>query len=120
MNARRKAFTLIELLAVMTVFSAIFGTVMLTLYAMQKTSRGFTDGIATSAQQQRFVNQLRVDAHQARETELKQANPENSHLRSAIFCQGKIWDYPQPHSVQFLPESVRMQAHHELIQSPEV
>ena len=74
MNARRKAFTLVELLTVMTVFSAIFGTVMLTLYAMQKTSRGFTDGIATSAQQQRFDTQLRVDAHQSRDAELK-ANP---------------------------------------------
>jgi len=78
MNARRKAFTLVELLTVMTVFSAIFGTVMLTLYAMQKTSRGFSEGIATSAQQQRFDTQLRVDAHQSREAELKKANSEDT------------------------------------------
>ena len=78
MNTRRKAFTLVELLTVMTVFSAIFATVMLTLYAMQKTSRGFSEGIATSAQQQRFDTQLRVDAHQSQDAELK-ATPETLH-----------------------------------------
>ena len=78
MNTRRKAFTLIELLAVMTVFSAIFGTVMLTLHAMQKTSRGFSQGLAASAQLQRFATQLRSDAHQASDAELKLADPENT------------------------------------------
>jgi prepilin-type N-terminal cleavage/methylation domain-containing protein len=75
MRARRKAFTLIELMTVLTVMSAIFGTMLLTLYAMQKTSHQFTDGIAAAAQQQRFAGQLRVDAHQAKEASIRRARP---------------------------------------------
>ena len=74
MNSRRKAFTLVELLVVMTVITAIFGVMLLTLHAMQKTSVKITDRTAEAAQQQRFAIQLRSDAHQADKASVRKAD----------------------------------------------
>lgn len=65
LRSRRRAFTLIETVTALTVMSAIFGTMVLTLHVMQKSSQGLTDGMNVSAQQQRFAMQLRRDARQA-------------------------------------------------------
>ena len=78
MRARREAFTLVELLTALTVFSTILGTMMLTLHAMRTTSRGFTQGIAAATQQERFATQLRLDTHQARNGVLKRARLEET------------------------------------------
>jgi hypothetical protein len=54
----------------MTVLAAIFGTVLMTIYALQTSSRGMTESLADTVQQRRFATQLRTDAHAARGVEL--------------------------------------------------
>ena len=76
MKAACKAFTLIELVAAMSIFSAIFVTMLLALHAVQNTTGGVTDGIASAVRQQRFAIQLRTDAHQAHNAVLRQADPQ--------------------------------------------
>ncbi len=95
MNAKRRAFTLIELLAAMAVLSVIFATMLLTLYAMQKTSHGFTDAIAATTQQQRFTIQLRTDAHQAQNATLQPADSDEtaSTVLEMTFADDEIVEY---------------------------
>ncbi len=65
MKNRRPAFTLIEMLVALAVFSAVFGTVSLSLFAMFRSSQRLSDAVSAIAQQQRFASQLRNDAHVA-------------------------------------------------------
>ena len=78
MSSRRKAFTLVELLVVMTVVTAIFGAMLATLHAMQKTSVKITDRTAATAQQQRFAVQLRSDAHQANRATVRKSDDKDT------------------------------------------
>ena len=61
----RKGFTLIEVLAVLTVFSVTFGTVMFTLHAMFRANVALRDRIEYGVQIERLASQLRLDAHEA-------------------------------------------------------
>ena len=65
MKKPRRAFTLVELLTAMSIFSVIFATVILTLHALFRTSSGLSDGVAAAVQQQRFAAELRHDAHES-------------------------------------------------------
>jgi hypothetical protein len=53
------------MLVVMSVSSALFGMISLSLYAMFRTSSSLSDAVAATAQQQRFAAQLRSDAHES-------------------------------------------------------
>lgn len=74
MKRPRAAFTLVEMLAVMFVLSAILGTWILTLHAMRKTGFQFTDGMDAAAQRRRFAVQFRNDTHQARGATVKRVD----------------------------------------------
>ncbi len=95
MRTQRKAFTLIEVITALTVLSTIFGTMLLTLHAMQKTSRGFTEGLTATTQQQRFVTQLRRDAHQAQKAVLKRVDPDDTKdlLLELTLANGQVVEY---------------------------
>ncbi|MFW6171985.1 MAG: prepilin-type N-terminal cleavage/methylation domain-containing protein [Planctomycetota bacterium] len=74
MKRQHTAFTLVEMLAVMTVLSAILGTWILTLHAMRKTGFQFTDGMDAATQRRRFAVQFRNDTHQARAATIKRVD----------------------------------------------
>ncbi len=78
MSTQRKAFTLIETLVSLTLLSAIFGTMLMTLFAMKKTSHRFSEGLMATSQLQRFAVQLRGDAHQAQKAVIERADAEDS------------------------------------------
>lgn len=72
MNKRRRAITLIEVLTVMAVLSAVFSLILTALFTIQKSNRTFTAGVQQVIQQQRFITQLRNDAHQAQQARVQQ------------------------------------------------
>ncbi len=95
MRVHRKAFTLIEMLVVMGVFSALFGTVTLSLYAMFRTSDGLSEAVSEVVQQQRFAAQLRRDAHEALAAQVTspQESPIAATLLRLSLADGRWFEY---------------------------
>jgi len=65
MRTSRKGFTLVELLAVISVFTVSLATIVLTLYGLRQSSERVQAHLQAGVQQTRFVHQLRLDAHDA-------------------------------------------------------
>jgi prepilin-type N-terminal cleavage/methylation domain-containing protein len=65
MRSRRRGFSLIELLAVMSVFSVTLTTIVMTLHGLQKSGDRLRASMDIGIQQGRFAHQLRTDAHAA-------------------------------------------------------
>lgn len=65
MKSRRSAYTLVELLAVLSVFSATLAIIILTLHGLQKSSDRLRSDLESGTEQGRFAHQLRSDAHAA-------------------------------------------------------
>lgn len=65
MRSRRRGYTLAECLIVITLIATTMGTVALTLHALCRADRCMRDTVAYERSLDRFVAQLRSDAHQA-------------------------------------------------------
>lgn len=65
MRSLRKGYSLVELLAVLSVFSVALTTIVLTLHGLQKSGDRVRANLDVGVQQGRFVHQLRTDAHAA-------------------------------------------------------
>jgi prepilin-type N-terminal cleavage/methylation domain-containing protein len=65
MRARRRGYSLIECLVVMTLLGAVLSFVTLTIHATFRVQRQWTDASAYSRAIERLVAQLRADAHRA-------------------------------------------------------
>ena len=74
MKRRNRGYSLVELLAVLSVFSVILGTVMLTLHAMYRTNSQMRDNLDNVVQRERLAAQLRSDTHEALSAELAEAD----------------------------------------------
>lgn len=79
MKRRRAGFTLVELLAVIAVFSVAMGLLVLSIVSLQKAANRVQSGITANAEWDRFVQQFRTDAHSARAYALSQSIPEVEH-----------------------------------------
>ena len=79
MKRRRAGFTLVELLAVLAVFSVAMSLIVLSIVALQKAGNRVQSGITANAEWDRFVHQFRTDAHTARAYALSQSTPEVEH-----------------------------------------
>jgi prepilin-type N-terminal cleavage/methylation domain-containing protein len=77
MRSIRKGFTLVEMLAVMAVFSVTLSTIVLTLHALQKAGNRAHASVSAGVELDRFATQLRSDAHAARTCTLSPTEPAN-------------------------------------------
>jgi prepilin-type N-terminal cleavage/methylation domain-containing protein len=66
MRSLRRGHSLIELLAVLAVFSVTLSTIVLTLHALQKTGDHVRANMDIGIQEGRFAHQFRTDAHATR------------------------------------------------------
>ncbi|MCU0958749.1 MAG: prepilin-type N-terminal cleavage/methylation domain-containing protein [Pirellulaceae bacterium] len=65
MKSPQRGFTLVELLAVLAVFSVVLGTAVMTLQALLQSGAHARDSMDASIQLTRFTTQLRADTHSA-------------------------------------------------------
>jgi prepilin-type N-terminal cleavage/methylation domain-containing protein len=65
MKSPQRGFTLVELLAVLAVFSVTLGTAVMTLHALLLSGARARDSMDASIQLTRFAAQLRTDTHTA-------------------------------------------------------
>ena len=65
MRSHRRGYSLAECLIVITLIATTMGTVALTLHALYRADRRVRDTVAHERSLDRFVAQLRADAHQA-------------------------------------------------------
>ncbi len=75
MRSIRRGFTLVEMLAVMAVFSVTMSTIVLTLHALQKAGDRAHANVSAGVELDRFATQLRADAHAARTFALSPTEP---------------------------------------------
>ena len=78
MRSIRRGFTLVEMLAVMAVFSVTMSVIILTLHALQKAGDRAHANMSAGVELDRFATQLRTDAHAARTFTLSPTEPANS------------------------------------------
>jgi prepilin-type N-terminal cleavage/methylation domain-containing protein len=78
MRSIRRGFTLVEMLAVMTVFSVTMSVIILTLHALQKAGDRAHANVSAGVELDRFATQLRADAHAARTFTLSPTEPAHS------------------------------------------
>lgn len=65
MRSHRRGYTLVECLIVIVLVATVMGTVSLTLHSLYRADRCVRDAVAHERSLDRFVAQLRSDAHQA-------------------------------------------------------
>lgn len=101
MTRRRSGFTLVELLAVLAVFSVAMGLIVLSIVALQKAGNRVQSGITANAEWDRFVHQFRTDAHTARAYALSQSTPEIEHpdTLSLTLADGTTIEYRLAHDL---------------------
>jgi prepilin-type N-terminal cleavage/methylation domain-containing protein len=78
MRSIRRGFTLVEMLAVMAVFSVTMSVIILTLHALQKAGDRAHANVSAGVELDRFATQLRADAHAARTCTLSPTEPAQS------------------------------------------
>ncbi|MHB8969848.1 MAG: prepilin-type N-terminal cleavage/methylation domain-containing protein [Pirellulaceae bacterium] len=95
MRSIRKGFTLVEMLAVMAVFSVTLSTIVLTLHALQKTGDRAHANISAGVELDRFATQFRSDAHAARTFTVSPTEPPNSeaHVLALTLPNEQIIEY---------------------------
>lgn len=79
MTRRRAGFTLVEMLAVISIFSVTLGLIVLSIVALQKAGNRVQAGVTANAEWDRFVQQFRIDAHSARSHTLTSSVAETEH-----------------------------------------
>jgi prepilin-type N-terminal cleavage/methylation domain-containing protein len=65
MKSRRRGYSLVECLVVISLIGGILGTVATTLSALYRTDQGMREALTYDRALDRFIVQLRSDAHQA-------------------------------------------------------
>ncbi|MHB0956957.1 MAG: PulJ/GspJ family protein [Pirellulaceae bacterium] len=78
MRSIRRAFTLVELLAVMAIFSVTMSIIALTLHGLQRAGDRVQASVGAGIELDRFAMQLREDTHAAREFALSAPEPADS------------------------------------------
>ena len=78
MRSIRRGYTLVEMLAVMAIFSVTMSVIILTLHALQKAGDRAHANVTAGVELDRFVTQLRADAHAARTFALSPTEPAQS------------------------------------------
>jgi len=95
MRSIRRGFTLVEMLAVMAVFSVTLSTIVLTLHALQKAGDRAHSNVSAGVELDRFTAQFRTDAHAARTFTVSPTEPANSaaHVLALTLPNEQIVEY---------------------------
>lgn len=94
----RRGFSLIELLAVLTVASAVFTAIGVAMYGLHRTQRTVEDEMHTAVALSAFAQRLREDAHAANDFALAGAEAEDGGEPAEptlrlVFADGRSVEY---------------------------
>ena len=109
----RRGFSLIELLAVMTVASVIFGVLGVSIFALHRTQTRVQDDSHTAAALADFARRLRADAHAATAASLQtdgDAEPSES----------LVLDYDDGRRIEYRFDTASRRIHREVRQADEI
>ncbi len=116
MKAPRRGFTLVELMAVLTVFSVVLGGSVMALQALLQSGARARASTDASIQLARFAIQLRADAHSALAvvvTPAQHADRSRAMLQLQLPSQRWVEYRLQPDGIQRLVRSGARQEHNE-------